>query len=202
MGIDPLVFRGTERILIVLIAGLSIFLGYRLFHLAVASEGEFAGKGYGASVTMRRIGPGVFFAFFGAAVLIFSIRASLSEPGGLSADSHSGAVKAGVTYWGDASGSDLIDNARVRDAIAAIRDLGSLPPRNNLSGDQLNQSNHAISILTAFKSDLLACTFGQSKLDTYGKVQAAFNQDPANYQKHVSDADLVTYRQVKTVLGE
>ena len=62
--------RMFERILVVLVGGLSIYLGYRLFfHLPMEkrSGGELTFPGM--KVVLTRVGPGVFFAAFGSVVL-------------------------------------------------------------------------------------------------------------------------------------
>jgi hypothetical protein len=67
--------RGVERVIGVLIGGLSIYLGYRLF-LAVKATGEGTGtvKLPGdVTVMVSRVGPGVFFALFGAVVVATSV---------------------------------------------------------------------------------------------------------------------------------
>jgi hypothetical protein len=64
------VFRGSERILVVLAASLCVWLGYRLFQSLPAehnAQGKFELPG--AKLTMSKVGPGVFFALFGALVL-------------------------------------------------------------------------------------------------------------------------------------
>jgi hypothetical protein len=63
-------FRGSERVLIVLAATLCIWLGYRLFQ-SLPTQHNAQGKLElpGAKLTMSKIGPGVFFALFGALVL-------------------------------------------------------------------------------------------------------------------------------------
>lgn len=80
---DILLFRGVERLLAVIIGGVAIYLGYRLFQTVVLpADGALEAKidGYG-SLIMSRIGPGIFFALFGAAVVITSLAkpVSLSE---------------------------------------------------------------------------------------------------------------------------
>lgn len=71
---EPVILRGIERIIVVLIGGISIYLGYRLFlklpHLD--SEGKITFP-WDISILLSRVGPGVFFALFGAAVVIFSL---------------------------------------------------------------------------------------------------------------------------------
>lgn len=67
--------RAAERILLVVVGAVSVYLGYRLFVLipnANRSEGKFELPG-GVSIFMTRIGPGVFFALFGVAVIGYSV---------------------------------------------------------------------------------------------------------------------------------
>jgi hypothetical protein len=67
--------RATERILLVLVGALAVYLGYSLFrHIPTASksEGKLDLPG-GVSIFLTRIGPGVFFALFGIAVIGYSV---------------------------------------------------------------------------------------------------------------------------------
>lgn len=76
---DPETLRMVERILIAVGGGLSIYLGYRLF-LAVptakAADGTFEIPGVG-TVVLSRVGPGIFFALFGAAILMLGVFRSV-----------------------------------------------------------------------------------------------------------------------------
>lgn len=77
---DPITLRAIERLLAVSIGGLSIFLGYYLF-LRIPHRAEGEGKisfPNGISVHLARVGPGVFFALFGAAVVGLSIFRPIS----------------------------------------------------------------------------------------------------------------------------
>jgi hypothetical protein len=67
--------RATERILLVLVGALAIYLGYSLFrHIPSAdrASGKLELPG-GTSILLTRIGPGVFFALFGIAVIGHSV---------------------------------------------------------------------------------------------------------------------------------
>lgn len=78
---DPITLRAIERILVVLFGGLAIVLGYRLF-LHVPERVEGAGKitlPGGVSIFLTRLGPGAFFALFGATVIALSFRFTLSQ---------------------------------------------------------------------------------------------------------------------------
>jgi len=73
--------RGLERLLVIASGALAIYLGYRLFlHLPkrVEGEGRFDLPG-GISIYISRVGPGVFFALFGTAVVGSSFYFPLVE---------------------------------------------------------------------------------------------------------------------------
>lgn len=81
---DPILLRFLERLTVVLIGGLSIYLGYRLFRL-VPEQKESSGKvelPWNTSIMVMRVGPGVFFALFGALTVGISLfRPLLLTPG-------------------------------------------------------------------------------------------------------------------------
>jgi hypothetical protein len=71
--------RGTERIAVVALAGLLIYLGYKLF-LQIPDKTDSEGKVVlpgGVSIYLTRIGPGAFLALFGAAILIYSVTTQM-----------------------------------------------------------------------------------------------------------------------------
>lgn len=68
------VMRMTERLIGVLIGGMCVYLGYRLF-MALPDKTDSSGKVIlpgGIDIKLSRIGPGVFFALFGISVVISS----------------------------------------------------------------------------------------------------------------------------------
>lgn len=81
---DPVILRAVERILVVLFAGMAIYLGYRLF-LAVPTQQDADGKVVlpgGTEVVLSRVGPGAFFALFGTIALGLSLfyRVEVAPP--------------------------------------------------------------------------------------------------------------------------
>lgn len=72
---SALLFRSLERLLALLIGALSIYLGYNLFlNLAELSESSGQIEWLGSTITLTHVGPGVFFALFGAMVVWLSLR--------------------------------------------------------------------------------------------------------------------------------
>jgi hypothetical protein len=69
-----LIARAIERIVIVVFGGCSLLLGYRLFRVTAQSAAELSAGGHGWTFRMVQVGPGVFFALFGAAVLALALH--------------------------------------------------------------------------------------------------------------------------------
>lgn len=88
---DPLIFRAIERIMVVLIGGISVYLGYLLF-IKLPQHHDSTGKVVlpgDISIYLSRVGPGVFFALFGTAVVTASLYFSLTvgnSPSAIDAD--------------------------------------------------------------------------------------------------------------------
>ncbi len=75
-----IIVRAVERLLVVAIGGLAIYFGYRLF-LSMPSRDRSTGKlelPGGTSIMLSRVGPGVFFALFGAVVIGLSFHYNVS----------------------------------------------------------------------------------------------------------------------------
>jgi hypothetical protein len=73
-----IIFRMVERILGVLIGGVLIYFGYRLFLSLAGKRGRESGSGAfsfagGNKIKLSKVGPGVFFALFGAGLIVFSL---------------------------------------------------------------------------------------------------------------------------------
>jgi hypothetical protein len=80
--LHPEILRMFERVLVVLGGILAIYLGYRLFRIATL-EDRSAGKFNLHNIlefSVSRVGPGVFFAAFGAWVLYTSLTTRISTP--------------------------------------------------------------------------------------------------------------------------
>ncbi|MET4698926.1 hypothetical protein ABIE65_001948 [Constrictibacter sp. MBR-5] len=150
---DPLivtiVMRSIERLVVVGGACIAIWCGYRLF-LAMPSRERGAGKlelPGGVSIHVSRVGPGVFFTLFGAAILGLSLHYGIaySGPQGPFPESANGngervAAARGVSYSGigagsvptTAAGPPIADPARVAAMQVAAERLaraaGALDP--------------------------------------------------------------------------
>jgi hypothetical protein len=138
---DPLLMRFIERMTAVLIGALCIYFGYRLFlHVPEQRDGE--GKfvlPLNTSVVMTRVGPGVFFAFFGIAAVCFALYQQLEMKGGA------------VSYVGKMSTPDERSDARalLRREMATLNTIPRLL-RTNLGEherDSVQRSLRRVKLL-------------------------------------------------------
>jgi branched-subunit amino acid transport protein len=110
--------RSTERVLLVLVGALAIYLGYRLFVVIPTldrSEGRIRLPG-GVSIFLTRIGPGVFFALFGCALIGFAV----SRPVDLTVPTEIAAAKpAALRYSGLAEAPAAPDGALDAEVVVA-----------------------------------------------------------------------------------
>jgi len=94
-----LLMRMGERLLGLLAGVLCVVLGYRLF-IKLPEKTDSAGKVVlpgGISIWMSRVGPGIFFALFGAGIVAYSFSSAVkvtneTVPAQVSADAPAGAV--------------------------------------------------------------------------------------------------------------
>jgi len=124
---DIIPWRAAERLLIVAVGALCIYLGYRLFwsiqEFKSNSEGKVELPG-GVSIHLSRVGPGVFFALFGALIVGTSTvtQLNLTAPQPAIVDGSSPAVPASISYATDSVNVTVLDQERA----AALRDMDAL----------------------------------------------------------------------------
>ena len=201
---DLLQLRVIERVLAVVIGGLSIFLGYRLF-IKLPEQKDSSGKIIlpgDISIFFSRVGPGVFFSLFGAAVVVVSLQhgleLDLANKSSVSAEATEKTASLKVRYMGDGAGEP--DPAK-RDALRAearrtIAEMNKLP------------TMLAATVPVSRRTDV-AQAVRDSKLALIGMVWGADWGDFAKFRNWVNDgeADLIppgfspeavkTYRQTR-----
>lgn len=137
---DLLQLRVIERLLAVIIGGLSIYLGYRLF-IKVPEQKDSEGKVTlpgDISIVLSRVGPGVFFSLFGAAVVVVSLQQNLTldvtNKASVTAESSEKTSNVNVRYMGEGGEPSPAKRdalrAEVRRTIAELNKLPTLLPSN------------------------------------------------------------------------
>ena len=123
---DPILLRLIERLIVVLLGGMTIYLGYRLFSI-VPHHRDAAGKltfSKDISVILTRTGPGAFFALFGAVILATSLYQGIDYKETLSNEGETQVVFGGFTPADRARPSQA--DADMRERLKLIREIGFL----------------------------------------------------------------------------
>jgi hypothetical protein len=183
-AMDLLQLRVIERVLAVVIGGLSIYLGYRLF-IKLPKQKDSSGKVMlpgDISIFFSRVGPGVFFSLFGAAVVVVSLQhgleLDLANKASVTGDSTEKTANLKVRYMGGGTGE--FDPAK-RDALRAearrtIAELNKLP------------TLLAVGVPASRRTDV-AQAIRDSKLALVGMVWGADWGDFSKFRNWVNDGE-------------
>lgn len=128
----------------IVMGGLAIVLGYRLF-LAVPEQRDGSGTfrlPWNITVGLARVGPGVFFALFGAAVVGYSLHGSIRiDPRGWTADGEPAPVVDATGAVPATSGARSVQAARLN-LRGEIEFLNTLDQK--LRGDLRDEDQRAV----------------------------------------------------------
>jgi hypothetical protein len=187
MHMDTVIlFRGLERLLICLFAGVSLVLGWDLFRrgLEVDQRAELSLKDF--KVRLQRVGPGVFFALFGAVVLAVALRAPVAIPVSGDAPASTKGEKAGFPEAQHADREKAgASRAEFRWAGESTYWLNLTQVLNALLGLQAGGSvtqpqARASRSLERFRDDIVAGQFGSDKVARYKEVIDRYAANPGN----------------------
>ena len=165
MIMDPALLRAFERILAVAIGGMSILLGYKLF-LALPQQRSSSGEvklPWNIAIILTRVGPGVFFALFGAAVVALGLHEGVSTTSDRTTaptGEQTEIVSTNGVAQGTSESTETLSVRRLR-AAERIQFLNSLQLRTDLSEDEKRSAAEEIaSIKLALMQSVWAADWG------------------------------------------
>lgn len=190
MEIETLIYgRIAERILIVLFGGLCLLFGFLLFSRVTQTQGDLEAKGGDKLyLRLRNVGPGVFFALFGAAVLVSSLAFQFSldnfKPGKGTQQS-SLSVRLGVSPT-TISQVD-ITKSRIA-ALSALLTFYGDHSAKALEGAERSALLQALPILDDLRADFIDSVFGEGAYNFFQTVEgggelARLNLKPSERSK-------------------
>lgn len=160
--------RVFERISIVIVAALSLWMGWILYVKGVDKKQEAEIQHDKTILKLKDVGPGAFFAIVGAVVLMVSLGNSLRLEGLGGKEDNKKVVSYGGTLVTDPSPSDL---------ITAVTSLNATLNEDTISPDipwKRRAISEALSKLSAFRSNLLRAEFRDYPI--YLRIQEQENQ--------------------------
>jgi hypothetical protein len=157
---DPLTLYAIERFLAIAIGGLAIVLGYRLFQqipVKQGSSGEFK-LPFDLSIGLTRVGPGAFFALFGAAVVGYSLHGAIQTHDTKAAGAvHSVDATGAMPMTAGAAGSLAARRLILANEIEFLNKLNPML-RNDLSAEE---KRGAAIHATALKLGVMHSVWGE-----------------------------------------
>jgi hypothetical protein len=112
--------RAVERLIADSMFGVSLILGWNLFRVGILHDQTAEASGKGWKIRLQKVGPGVFFALFGAAGLIVALQRPLD----IKMSSEGGSIGYSVS---SATG----ENGDVLEYVKALTTAESLGMRDN-----------------------------------------------------------------------
>ncbi|NML18268.1 hypothetical protein [Azohydromonas caseinilytica] len=181
------IFRGVERLIVVLFGGASIYFGYKLFEKAYQEFGELTAEAAGNKLSIKRVGPGVFFASFGMLILVTSLSYPLKRV--VEGKDNSGAEQQNTVANGQAFQSTSIyarggiisgRETRLRDALFGAKFLKKEILENSVM-DQ-NSKNLAGERIGQIESLLQEELYGAAEIEKFRETRGRILQNSKVYQ--------------------
>jgi hypothetical protein len=190
-------FRGSERLIVVSAAFSAIWLGYRLFDRVVSDRGAFEGHIGEWKIKMQRIAPGVLFALFGAGVLIYALRSPLTIPPSSAPQSKQ---NGGMIFNQPPPPGALVDADR--ELFMAISSSVVILGKQSLvakfdDGDR-TLASMAVPRLLAYRDALIERIYGEGWASKYYEI-AEKASDPA-YLDRMSPDDVRKFKEIQAVM--
>lgn len=194
----PIVFRGTERLLIIVIAGMCVYFGFRLFDRALINDADVEGQYGKIRIILRRVAPGTLFALFGAIVVSIGIWQSISISGLNEAQHDAQAQQSSFQVkWGLNPLSTNDQKAQIFDALLAINRIlyfaETGAPKNERERQELIE---VLSKLRKHRKHLINHAYGPNAYEQYESWVSSSRDDP-NFISRLSPEDQKLYQEIK-----
>jgi hypothetical protein len=168
--------RGIERLLTIVFGGISLILGWSLFKTGIIHDQNVEVKSESWLLRFRKVGPGTFFALFGAAILVVAIRNPFSVQQ-LPPGEEPQAATQTVSYAFKGSDRDhQLDVVRAINTLqATTQSLAESRPEIMAPADKAG-SARALRILEEHKADILSGLYA----DSYDKFKGLYVAETTN----------------------
>lgn len=165
--------RLAERLIVVLCGGLSLTFGWHLFKIGVVTDqsAEFSKKEF--TVRLQKVGPGVFFALFGAVVLAISLYRPLVLSG-----------PTGVSYFAERSDQEAFQDVTALNTQLQIMTPAGLrrlaQPDGQSDMEELLRTRATIENM---RNQIVAQKFGKDAMEVWTNYGDRFLRNPENVPK-------------------
>ena len=170
-----ILIRGLERLLAVAFSGVSLILGWHLFKTGVLADQTAEIQKGDMLLKLQRVGPGVFFALFGTAILIFALSRPFDyKPTSVEGQTDGKANPVQVTYLKN-------DQKKFQQLAKAVNTLNhiikDLPPTIVHEHDKLLLKK-ALAILDQEKRSWVLTLYGEDELRLWNQYSERYLLNP------------------------
>ncbi|MBY6006551.1 hypothetical protein KUV62_21690 [Salipiger bermudensis] len=166
--------RVLERLIIVLAAGASIWMGWRLFYrVADRADHEAELSWKELRVQLQRVGPGAFFALFGVVVLVTALLRPLTFT--IAGAAEAEAATSTSYNVPRALRADLDEHLRALNTLIVV---GRTPRDVPIAGRDRALLVRAAERAVDLKVELLRLRFGEEDFRTWAEFSEAYARNP------------------------
>jgi hypothetical protein len=191
--------RIAERLIIVILAGCSLYFGYNLFRITTQQAGEMIASGKNWKFRMAQVGPGVFFALFGTVVLACALYQgpSWSETDPITQKiSHLTGVFPNIDNGKPDTNAEILKGIN---SLILLRTRIKLLPNSH---DETELSR-IVEVLEPLRRDIVDALLGKGRYNEWAALNQRQTTDPANFERTMrTDTDLrQRYNKVEDLLS-
>lgn len=176
------------------IAGMCIFLGFKLFEHANRTVDELRLGSKGVSLVIKKFGPGIAFALFGVLLLALSVRQTMTIQSAGATGSMSGT-------FGDRPSPVPLDKPRAMRAIKSINQaldiLSRTPVPTEREQGTLKEASSGLAEIRSWEIDVI---YGEGASINYVRWDKRATE--ANFLGSLSPEDRNTYSAIKDLMEE
>jgi hypothetical protein len=174
MSIEEILVFGriTERLLVIGLAGLSLWLGWKLFFIRMQKDDQTAVLTFkDIAIKLQKVAPGVMFALFGGAIMVVALFQNLKVTVPASTQEASGLSYA---YFGE----NKSETARKLKAVNLAVRLAGLAQHMDLPSDDRIKFGKSAQTLLQLQLDLVQSLVTKDRFENWRKWNAAYAQNP------------------------
>ena len=179
----PAVARSLERIFDVLLAGMTIWLGYKLYNKAGTELSNLEASSSSWLFKLKNVGPGTLFALFGCLVIIYSLVNPVSvgnSPGEAPPATGEKLSKASWQYYGftDMSSAPPSTQLKIISAITVVSHFADLK-RYPTTEAEINDFNVAIEDLREERHSLVTSYYSPEAMNRWNSWHTQEIRNPS-----------------------
>jgi hypothetical protein len=182
--------RVIERLAIVGIGYAALRYGFELFKIVANHVGQLEAEGKGVKLRISQVGPGVFFAVFGVALVITSLAVVPKLEFTFPVRDESGS-EAKAQYYGAAGAPSQDGEKKLKRRLTSINSLEFLASKASLSEAEKQTLGEALSGLEPVKASLIDGLLDKGRFQEWQQLKQMQTTAPAEFHDKLKDPSVL-----------